>query len=29
MVKQGCGNIVCLSLAAGLVGQPENSPYSA
>jgi NAD(P)-dependent dehydrogenase (short-subunit alcohol dehydrogenase family) len=29
MVKQGGGNIVCVSSAAGLVGQPENSPYSA
>jgi NAD(P)-dependent dehydrogenase (short-subunit alcohol dehydrogenase family) len=29
MLKQGGGNIVCVSSAAGLVGQPENSPYSA
>lgn len=29
MVKQGGGNIVCVSSAAGLVGQPENSPYAA
>lgn len=29
MMKQGGGNIVCVSSAAGLVGQPENSPYSA
>ncbi len=29
MVKQGGGNIVCVSSAAALVGQPENSPYSA
>ncbi len=29
MIKQGGGNIVCVSSAAGLVGQPENSPYSA
>lgn len=28
MMKQGGGNIVCVSSAAGLVGQPENSPYS-
>jgi NAD(P)-dependent dehydrogenase (short-subunit alcohol dehydrogenase family) len=30
MLKQGGGgNIVCVSSAAALVGQPENSPYSA
>lgn len=29
MLKQGGGNIVCVSSAAGLVGQPENSPYAA
>ncbi|MER0439899.1 SDR family oxidoreductase [Emticicia sp. W12TSBA100-4] len=29
MIKQGGGNIVCVSSAAGLVGQPENSPYAA
>lgn len=29
MMKQGGGNIVCISSAAGLVGQPENSPYAA
>ncbi|MCU0471345.1 MAG: SDR family oxidoreductase [Arcicella sp.] len=29
MVKQGGGNIVCVSSAAGLVGQPENSSYAA
>jgi NAD(P)-dependent dehydrogenase (short-subunit alcohol dehydrogenase family) len=29
MMKQGGGNIVCVSSAAGLVGQPENSAYSA
>lgn len=29
MMKQGSGNIVCVSSAAGLVGQPENSPYAA
>jgi NAD(P)-dependent dehydrogenase (short-subunit alcohol dehydrogenase family) len=29
MMKQGAGNIVCVSSAAGLVGQPENSPYAA
>ena len=29
MVKQGGGNIVFVSSAAGLVGQPENSPYAA
>ena len=29
MLKQGGGNIVCISSAAGLVGQPENSPYAA
>ena len=29
MLKQGGGNIVCVSSAAGLVGQPENVPYSA
>jgi NAD(P)-dependent dehydrogenase (short-subunit alcohol dehydrogenase family) len=29
MIKQGLGNIVCVSSAAGLVGQPENSPYAA
>jgi NAD(P)-dependent dehydrogenase (short-subunit alcohol dehydrogenase family) len=28
MLKQGGGNIVCVSSAAGLVGQPENSPYA-
>jgi NAD(P)-dependent dehydrogenase (short-subunit alcohol dehydrogenase family) len=28
MMKQGGGNIVCVSSAAGLVGQPENSPYA-
>ncbi|MFY7828599.1 MAG: SDR family NAD(P)-dependent oxidoreductase [Flectobacillus sp.] len=29
MLTQGGGNIVCVSSAAGLVGQPENSPYAA
>ncbi|MFM1913374.1 MAG: hypothetical protein RIR51_1212 [Bacteroidota bacterium] len=29
MLKYGGGNIVCISSAAGLVGQPENSAYSA
>jgi NAD(P)-dependent dehydrogenase (short-subunit alcohol dehydrogenase family) len=29
MMKQGGGSIVCVSSAAGLVGQPENSPYAA
>ncbi|PWK18040.1 NAD(P)-dependent dehydrogenase (short-subunit alcohol dehydrogenase family) [Arcicella aurantiaca] len=29
MLKQGGGTIVCVSSAAGLVGQPENSPYAA
>lgn len=29
MMKQSGGNIVCVSSAAGLVGQPENSPYAA
>ncbi len=29
MLKQGGGNIVCIASAAGLVGQPENSPYAA
>jgi NAD(P)-dependent dehydrogenase (short-subunit alcohol dehydrogenase family) len=29
MLKNGGGNIVMLSSAAGLIGQPENSPYSA
>lgn len=29
MMKQGAGSIVCVSSAAGLVGQPENSPYAA
>ncbi len=29
MMKQGGGTIVCVSSAAGLVGQPENSPYAA
>lgn len=29
MLRQGGGNIVCVSSAAGLVGQPENSPYAA
>lgn len=29
MMKQGGGNIVCVSSAAGLIGQPENSPYAA
>ena len=29
MMKQGGGAIVCVSSAAGLVGQPENSPYAA
>ncbi len=29
MLKNGGGNIVCISSAAGLVGQPENSAYSA
>lgn len=29
MMKQGGGNIVCVSSAAGLVGQPDNSPYAA
>ena len=28
MLKQGGGNIVCVSSAAALVGQPENSPYA-
>lgn len=29
MLKNNGGNIVCVSSAAGLVGQPENVPYSA
>lgn len=29
MIKQGGGNIVCVSSAAGLVGQPDNSSYAA
>ncbi|MDZ7881130.1 MAG: SDR family oxidoreductase [Saprospiraceae bacterium] len=29
MLAQGGGNIVNLSSAAGLIGQPENSPYAA
>lgn len=29
MMKQGGGNIVCVSSAAGLVGQPDNSSYAA
>jgi NAD(P)-dependent dehydrogenase (short-subunit alcohol dehydrogenase family) len=29
MLKNGGGNIVVLASAAGLVGQPENSPYAA
>lgn len=29
MLKQGGGNIVCVSSAAGLVGQPDNVPYCA
>ena len=29
MMKQGSGNIVCVSSAAGLVGQPDNSSYAA
>ena len=29
MMKQGGGTIVCVSSAAGLVGQPDNSSYSA
>ena len=29
MMKQGGGNVVCVASAAGLVGQPENVPYSA
>ena len=29
MLKQGGGNIVCVSSAAGLVGQADNVPYSA
>jgi NAD(P)-dependent dehydrogenase (short-subunit alcohol dehydrogenase family) len=29
MLKHGGGNIVCVTSAAGLVGQPENSPYAA
>ncbi|MFY7908057.1 MAG: SDR family NAD(P)-dependent oxidoreductase [Emticicia sp.] len=29
MLKQGGGNIVCVSSAAGLVGQPDNSSYAA
>ncbi|WNH12574.1 SDR family NAD(P)-dependent oxidoreductase [Thalassobellus suaedae] len=29
MLKTGGGNIVCVSSAAGLVGQPENVPYAA
>jgi NAD(P)-dependent dehydrogenase (short-subunit alcohol dehydrogenase family) len=29
MLKNGGGNIVCVTSAAGLIGQPENSAYSA
>jgi NAD(P)-dependent dehydrogenase (short-subunit alcohol dehydrogenase family) len=29
MLKNGGGNIALLSSAAGLIGQPENSPYAA
>lgn len=29
MLKNGGGNIAILSSAAGLIGQPENSPYAA
>lgn len=29
MMKQGSGTIVCVSSAAGLVGQPDNSSYAA
>jgi NAD(P)-dependent dehydrogenase (short-subunit alcohol dehydrogenase family) len=29
MLKHGGGNIVCITSAAGLIGQPENSPYAA
>lgn len=29
MLKNGGGNIVCVTSAAGLIGQPENSPYAA
>ncbi len=29
MLKNGGGNIVNLSSAAGLIGQPENTPYAA
>jgi NAD(P)-dependent dehydrogenase (short-subunit alcohol dehydrogenase family) len=29
MLKNGGGNIVILASAAGLIGQPENSPYAA
>lgn len=29
MMKQGGGTIVCVSSAAGLVGQPDNSSYAA
>lgn len=29
MLKTGGGNIVCVTSAAGLIGQPENSPYAA
>jgi NAD(P)-dependent dehydrogenase (short-subunit alcohol dehydrogenase family) len=29
MLANGGGNIVNLSSAAGLIGQPENSPYAA
>jgi NAD(P)-dependent dehydrogenase (short-subunit alcohol dehydrogenase family) len=29
MLKNGGGNIVLLASAAGLIGQPENTPYAA